>query len=92
MTTSPVIVDMPASGITATMADGAYYVARNEAAQVVIIGAMHFTPGEYIDALNELADTHFELHESSFMLGRDKLPHDREVLRRGFVSLIAKKA
>jgi len=89
MSASPVISPMLEQGINANDSDGAYYVISGDYVQVVIVGAMHFTPGEYMRALNDLVETHFELHTSSFMMCGNE--NAKRVLDRGFVSLIGRK-
>ena len=91
MTASPVLLPYPDVEMISTQTvDGAYYVAREDAAQVIVVGPMHFTPGDYFRALNELLDTHYDLHSSEFMSSRDKALH-KVVLDRGFVSLIGRR-
>lgn len=88
MSALPVIVPME-QVIVANDPDGAYYVVQGDHAQVIIVGAMYFTPGQYIEALGELLDTHYVLRSSQFLV----VPETQRqlVLDRGFVSLIASK-
>jgi hypothetical protein len=73
------------------MPDGAYYRVIADQAQIIVVGPMHFTPGQYLDALNDLLDERYDHDFNSFM----KIPHRRElqeaVLRRGFVDLRFRK-
>jgi len=86
----PVLKKMPVEGVCLRNVDGAYYRVNGEHAQVVVIGPMHFTPGEYLDALNELEDDSFRLYHSAFM-GTPNLDIRELVLRRGFVNLMASR-
>lgn len=69
--------------------DGAYYKVLDDYAQVIIIGPMHFTPADYLEAINELFDERFEVYHNTFLdpVGVTK----KAVLQRGFVSLHFKK-
>lgn len=93
MSALPVLNPYPETEMISTKtADGAYYVAREEAAQVIVVGPMHFTPGDYFQALNDLLDTHYDLCESMFMTtGIATEEVYQHVLKRGFVSLIGKR-
>jgi hypothetical protein len=84
----PVLQEMPREGVCLRNLDGAYYRISGEHAQVVVIGPMHFTPGEYLDALNELTEDYFRLYHSDFMGTPNQDIHEL-VLRRGFVNLMA---
>lgn len=88
MSAYPVLTPMD-QVIVANGPDGAFYVVQGDHAQVIIVGAMYFTPGQYIEALGELLDTHYVLRSSQFM----PPPNTQRqlVLDRGFVSLIASK-
>lgn len=89
MSASPVISPMPERGILASDPDGAHYVIKGDYVQIIVIGAMHFTPGDYMRALNDELDTHFELRSSEFMTFTNDIA--KTVLNRGFVSLIGRK-
>lgn len=91
MSALPVIQEMSEGGIYLSMSDGAYYVMSEDHnfVQIVVVGAMHFTPGEYIAALNDLLDNHYQLSSSEFMT---YVKEDaKKVLERGFVSLVGKR-
>lgn len=91
MSASPVIVELPADTLIGTaMADGAYYTLRGDFAQVVVVGVMHFTPGEFIEALNDLVDSHYTIFSCAFMDHTDPA-QNRETLSRGFVNIMARK-
>lgn len=72
------------------MADGAYYSIRGEHAQVVVVGVMHFTPGQFIEALSDLLNTHYEIVSCAFM-GSTNPSKNREVFSRGFVNIMARE-
>lgn len=92
MNAAPVLHPMPDDGVLVSTVDGAYYVTRDDAAQIVVVGAMHFTPGDYFRALNECLDTHFEISHSDF-LRTDFVSREMRVsiLDRGFISLIGRR-
>lgn len=97
MSALPVLLPVPDCLIYVAIPDGAYYQigcdnAPNEA-QVMVVGVMHFTPGEYIDALKDVTSGDY-VHVSSEFMGTDYLAPElkKRVLNRGFVSLIARKA
>jgi hypothetical protein len=77
--------------VYAWMPEGAYYSVLGDKAQIIVVGPMHFSPGDYLAALNDLLDSHYEHEFNSFM----EVPHDKAkqetVLSRGFVDLRFRK-
>ncbi len=86
----PVLIEMPKAGVCASAMDGAYYRTIGECAQIVVVGPMHFTPGEYVVALGELLDDEFILYHNDF-LGTPNIELRDVVLRRGFANLMARR-
>lgn len=78
-------------GIQSTTPDGAYYMVMGEKAQIVVVGPMHFTPGQYLEALNTLMDEGFEHDCNSFLVPPSNTERQNVVLHRGFVDLRFRK-
>lgn len=87
----PVLIPNVSQDVKSTDADGAYYLVRCDEAQIIIIGPMHFTPGQYLEALNELLEERFEHHYNAFMTMPNDLQVQTRVLSRGFVELRFRK-
>lgn len=88
----PHLTPWPILGVKANDPDGAYFQVREGYAQIVIVGVMHFTPGDYIDALNDLLDERFEAYYNAFLDPPANKEQQPMVLRRGFISLMVKKS
>lgn len=74
--------------------DGAYFFVKDDEAQIIVIGPMHFSPVSYVEALNELRSDCFVLYRNSFLLC-DLIKDEavkQIVLNRGFVNLKARRA
>lgn len=86
----PVLKPMSVVGLCSTDADGAYFKIGGGYAQIIVVGVMHFTPGDYLDALNDLLEERFEHYYSTF-LDPPEGPQRNVVLRRGFINLMFRK-
>lgn len=86
---APVLRPYPHDGAMVASPDGAYYLRDGDGVQIIVVGPMRFTPGEYQIALrDQVTFDLFDIESLEFM----RPPHDpveREiVMRRGFVSMI----
>lgn len=89
----PVLKPFPTEGhgeVWSGEPDGAYFKVGGGYAQVIVVGVMHFAPGDYLDALNDLLEERFEHYYSTF-LDPPEGPQRNVVLRRGFINLMFRK-
>jgi hypothetical protein len=90
----PVLNHLPEPDMVCSITpDGAYFRTRGEEAQIIVVGPMHFSPGSYVEALNELNDDSYVLYRNSF-LGTDLAAEAARhvILQRGFVNLLARRS
>lgn len=74
-----------------SMPDGAYYSVMGHQAQIIVVGPMHFTPGQYLDALNDLVSDSFDHDYNAFMIPPNTIEKQKIILRRGFIDLRFRK-
>lgn len=77
--------------ITSKHEDGAFFAVNGDHAQIIVVGPMHFTPGQYLEALNELLEERFEHHYNAFMTVPHILELQNTVLSRGYIDLRFRK-
>jgi hypothetical protein len=88
----PVLVPQPPMGVGSLTMDGAYFKANTDGfAQVIVVGVMHFSPGDYLDALNDLLGESYKPYLNTFLDPPEPRDLQPAAIRRGYVSLFFKK-
>lgn len=89
---APELRPYPWQGICTGSSDGAYLNAPGDHAdevQVIVVGAMQFTPFEYAMAVSDHLNSECHVLRVEFMTHVDS-KYDRVVRERGFVSIVLK--
>ncbi len=83
----PTLVPKPQRDLGISDREGAYVNVSEEGVQVIVIGPMRYTPGEYAAAVSDLCGAEFGVRSAEFMTCTNAdLNHT--LLCRGFVSMI----